>query len=94
MKLTLAKKDKSMTISQILEYLNNENVAKSASSRMTRIYFSNGMMAVAHFYKKDQEQSLVLENTWKMFLADHPDSPIVFSGEEIDSLKSGAPHEI
>jgi hypothetical protein len=79
-----------MTIQQILNYLNQEHIAKSRDSKLTRVYFINGQMAITHFLKDNQRAELINENRWIIFTVDNVNTPIEVNGDDISDLKSGS----
>lgn len=83
-----------MTKQEIIDYLNAEYVAKSADSRLTRIYFVNGEMELLHFYKANQDNKLMSWNRWKVASLDSPNELFEIDGEMIESLKSGYSHTL
>jgi hypothetical protein len=78
-----------MTSQEILNYLNSENAAKSANSKLTRIYFVNGEMATLHFYKESQDHELISWNRWRVASQETPNELFEIDGEMIESLKGG-----
>ena len=78
-----------MTKEEIKAFLSYETKTHSKYSRITKVYLKRGKMLLTYFLNKDQEEELIEQNQWVVYILTSNKNEIV-KGEKIIKLMSGS----